>query len=65
MEAFEAKAVNVFNDKVTLSDIRYSYGVALQIMTPIAPITLTLSQPFNTKKGDHLKKFDFALQAIF
>ncbi len=54
---------NVF-DKIEdfdQTELRYSVGLAVKWLTPMAPLTFSYGIPLNDKEGDRVEKFQFTL----
>jgi outer membrane protein insertion porin family len=51
--------------KVSLSDLRYSAGVAVTWISPMGPIKLSLAKPLKTMPGDKRQMFQFQLGQVF
>jgi len=52
-------------DKVKVSDLRYSAGVAVSWFSPIGPLKFSLAAPLNAKVGDKEQRFQFILGSVF
>ncbi|HLE65714.1 MAG TPA: outer membrane protein assembly factor BamA [Burkholderiales bacterium] len=53
-------------EKWSLSDLRYSTGVALSWTSPFGPLKLSLAQPLNEKKGiDRVQRLQFTFGTTF
>lgn len=48
---------------VRLNEIRYSIGVSAQWLSPFGPISVSIAQPLNAKKGDDQERFQFSFGA--
>ncbi|MGH8703800.1 MAG: outer membrane protein assembly factor BamA [Burkholderiales bacterium] len=54
------------NEKVSLSELRYSAGVALAWVSPFGPLKLSLAQPLNDKAGfDRIQRLQFTFGTVF
>ena len=51
--------------EVSLSDLRYSAGVAVLWVSPLGPLKFSLAQPLATKTGDEEEVFQFTLGTVF
>ena len=58
-------AGNVFANKVSLKNLRYSVGIMLIWRSPIGPLDFSLAKAFNTKPGDDTQVFGFTMGANF
>lgn len=58
---------NVFADTSSYdsAELRQSAGVSLIWLSPVGPLSFSLSQPLNDKPGDRLEKFQFTLGSFF
>jgi len=45
--------------------LRYSTGVSLTWMSPIAPLVFSLATPLNEHDGDKIQKFSFTFGTVF
>ncbi|MBI2752737.1 MAG: outer membrane protein assembly factor BamA [Betaproteobacteria bacterium] len=53
-------------EKWSLSDLRYSTGIALSWTSPFGPLKLSLAQPLNEKKGfDRVQRLQFTFGTTF
>ncbi len=50
---------------VSLSDLRYSYGLAFTWISPVGPMKFAYSLPINDKPDDKLERFQFLLGTVF
>jgi outer membrane protein insertion porin family len=54
------------NEKVDLSQLRYSAGIALAWNSPFGPLKLSLGQPLNEKRGfDRVQRLQFTFGTGF
>ncbi len=53
------------NEKIHLSDMRFSTGIGLSWISPIGPLKLSLGYPMNAKPGDYTQRFQFQLGTGF
>ena len=51
--------------KMNLSDLRYSAGLALSWLSPMGPIRISIANPLNQKEGDKIQKGQFTFGAAF
>lgn len=51
--------------KLKLSDMRYSAGVALAWNSPMGPIKFSIANPIKKKEGDRLQRFQFQMGNVF
>ncbi len=58
-------AGNVYNRRLSLSDLRYSTGVQIEWYTPIAPLIFSLAFPIREKPGDETEPFQFQIGVSF
>ena len=58
---------NVFDDldDFELEEFRGSYGVAFVWLSPVGPLTFSLSEPYNDEPGDETQRFQFTIGSIF
>lgn len=58
---------NVFgqDEKVSLSALRYSSGLALTWYSPMGPMKFSIATPLNKKEGDQVERFQFQLGSVF
>lgn len=58
---------NVFRERedFEFEEFRASYGVAFVWLSPVGPLTFSLSYPYNDKEGDRLQEFQFTIGSIF
>jgi outer membrane protein insertion porin family len=52
-------------DKAALGDLRASAGLAAVWVSPMGPLKFSFAQPFNTKNGDMLQRFQFQMGQTF
>lgn len=50
---------------VDMGELRYSVGVGLSWLTPVGPLTFSLSRPLNKKNSDDTQVFQFSLGQTF
>lgn len=50
---------------VDMGELRYSVGVGLSWLTPVGPLTFSLSRPINKKNSDDTQVFQFSLGQTF
>jgi outer membrane protein insertion porin family len=53
------------NEKVDLSQLRYSAGISTQWFSPLGPLRFSVAKALNAKKGDHTQLFQFSIGAAF
>jgi len=58
-------AGNVYDNQLSIRQLRTSAGVEVDWMSPIAPIKLSLGKALNAKSGDLLEAFQFSLGTSF
>jgi outer membrane protein insertion porin family len=58
---------NVFvdTDSFDVDEFRGSYGVAFVWLSPVGPLTFSLSNPYNDQEGDKKQRFQFTIGSIF
>ena len=58
---------NVFEEVNTFDtdEFRASYGLAFVWLSPVGPLTFSLSKPYNDKVGDKIDSFQFTIGSIF
>ena len=58
---------NVFadTDSFDVDEFRGSYGVAFVWLSPVGPLTFSLSNPYNNQEGDKKQNFQFTIGSIF
>jgi len=58
---------NVFDDieDFDVDEFRGSYGVAFVWLSPVGPLTFSLSEPYNDTDDDRLQRFQFTIGSIF
>ncbi len=58
---------NVFEEINTFDEeeFRASYGVAFVWLSPVGPLTFSLSKPYNDQEGDRTQQFQFTIGSIF
>lgn len=56
---------NTCKEGVDFGDLRYSAGVGLSWLTPVGPLSISLSKALNSKSGDETEVFQFALGQSF
>lgn len=61
----DAGAVYGEGAKVTLSDLRYSAGIALSWVSPVGPLKFSLAKALNAKPDDKTEVFQFQLGYVF
>ena len=53
------------DEKMNLSDLRYSTGVAFAWNSPMGPLRLSYGQPLNVKPGDRVQHVQFQFGQTF
>jgi outer membrane protein insertion porin family len=53
------------NYKFGVDNFRYSAGFGVTWITLIGPIALSYAQPINSKTGDQVERFQFAIGRVF
>ena len=58
---------NVFEDdnSFDVEEFRGSYGVAFVWLSPVGPLTFSLSKPYNEREADRIQNFQFTIGSIF
>jgi len=56
---------NVFEDTIDFGDLRYSFGVGLNWLSPIGPLKLSLGYPIAKKPGDDTQRVQFQIGTGF
>lgn len=56
-------AANVYNTEegVDLDELRMTYGISMNWLTPVGPLVFSYGWPLNAKDGDRLERFQFSL----
>jgi outer membrane protein insertion porin family len=56
-------AGNVYNtdDGVELDELRLTYGISMNWLTPVGPLIFSYGWPINAQEGDRLESFQFSL----
>lgn len=49
----------------SLSNLRYSTGIALEWLSPLGPLAISVAEPLNVKSGDDKQIFQFSLGTLF
>lgn len=52
-------------DDFDFDEFRGSYGVAFVWLSPVGPLTFSLSYPYNDQEGDRKERFQFTIGSIF
>jgi outer membrane protein insertion porin family len=53
------------DQKMRLSELRYSAGIGLSWISPVGPLKLSYAKPLNAKPGDRLERFQFQMGTGF
>ncbi|MDE2119941.1 MAG: outer membrane protein assembly factor BamA [Betaproteobacteria bacterium] len=53
------------NQKIQLSDLRASVGIAVSWISPIGPLKFSLAKPVRTRPGDQTQTFQFTVGTAF
>ncbi len=53
------------NQKVSLSDLRYSVGLGIAWISPLGPLKLSYAYPIHSQPGDRLQRFQFQIGTGF
>ena len=53
------------DDKISLSDLRYSAGVSLSWSSPVGPLRFSYASPINKKPDDKIQRLQFQLGTVF
>jgi outer membrane protein insertion porin family len=56
---------NVFENKVTFSDVRYSTGLEVDWVSPMGPLKVSFGQTLNSQPGDNLRFINFSIGTSF
>ena len=62
---FFVDAGNVFEDTIDFGDLRYSFGMGLNWLSPIGPLKLSLGYPLRKQPGDDMQRVQFQIGAGF
>ena len=62
---FDAGQVYQENQKMRLSELRYSTGLGVSWISPVGPLKLSYAKPLNAKFGDRLERFQFQMGTGF
>jgi len=62
---FDAGNVWGYNNKFSLSDMRYSAGLSLAWSSPVGPLKFSFATPFNKKPEDKLQRLQFQFGSTF
>ncbi|MQY50407.1 outer membrane protein assembly factor BamA [Rhodocyclus tenuis] len=62
---FDAGQVWDKSEKMSLSDMRASTGIAAVWTSPFGPLKFSIAQPVNSKDGDKLQRFQFQMGTTF
>lgn len=54
-----------YDNKFSLSDMRYSAGVALAWNSPMGPLKFSYANPFNKKPEDKVQRLQFQMGSVF
>jgi outer membrane protein insertion porin family len=54
-----------YDSKFSLSDMRYSAGVALAWNSPMGPLKFSFANPFNKKADDKVQRLQFQMGSVF
>jgi outer membrane protein insertion porin family len=54
-----------YDSKFSLSDMRYSAGVALAWNSPMGPLKFSFANPFNKKPDDKVQRLQFQMGSVF
>jgi outer membrane protein insertion porin family len=53
------------DEKIRLSELRYSTGMSFIWVSPLGPIRLSFGKPINAKAGDKIQHLQFQLGQVF
>src|SRR5471030_340110 len=53
------------DEKVSISDLRYSTGLSFSWNSPMGPLRLSYGHPLNAKAGDRIQHFQFQFGQVF
>ena len=56
---------NVFDDTINFGDLRYSFGMGINWLSPIGPLKLSLGYPLRKQPGDDPQRVQFQIGAGF
>jgi outer membrane protein insertion porin family len=62
---FFLDAGNVFENTINFGDLRYSFGLGLNWLSPIGPLKLSLGYPLRKQPGDDMQRVQFQIGAGF
>jgi outer membrane protein insertion porin family len=55
----------VFDDTIDIGELRYSFGLGINWLSPIGPLKLSLGYPLRKKPGDDPQRVQFQIGAGF
>ncbi len=58
-------AGNVFDNRISLGDLRYSAGLSAEWLSPFGALKVSVAQPFNRQVGDDIQRFQFSFGSGF
>ena len=61
----EDSTIKYRNDRISLSDMRYSVGVGIAWISPLGPLKLSYAIPINNQPGDRTQSFQFQIGTGF
>ena len=53
------------DQKMSLSDLRYSAGLAVSWLSPMGPIRVCVANPLNKQAGDKVQRGQFTFGSLF
>jgi len=62
---FDGGQVYQEEQKIRLSELRYSAGIGLSWISPVGPLKLSFAKPINPLPGDRLERFQFQMGTGF
>lgn len=66
-QRFAEDGVTVLQQRqqLNLSGLRYSAGFSLGWISPVGPLRFSVAQPYKSRTGDKLEKFQFTMGTMF
>ena len=53
------------SEKISFTDLRYSYGISFSWISPVGPLKLSYAFPLKVKEGDVTQRAQFQLGTVF